>query len=62
MTQYKQVMQTDLCIRCGSCAEVCPCICFAPDGEMIRPDDCGACWQCVDECTVGALVSKDGCV
>jgi NAD-dependent dihydropyrimidine dehydrogenase PreA subunit len=59
MTQYKQVKQTDDCIRCGECATVCPCWCFADDGEMIKPDECGACWQCVEVCPVDALIERE---
>jgi len=57
---------TELCIRDGSCAEVCPVECIV-DGEekdgwnayYIDPDTCIDCGACEPECPVDAIFAED---
>jgi len=57
---------TELCERCGSCAEVCPTECIVagyPEDEWptyyIDPNECIDCATCVTECEQNAIFADD---
>jgi ferredoxin len=59
---------TELCIRDGSCAEVCPveCIVAGPEDDpkwgaayWIDPDTCIDCGACAPECPADAIYPED---
>ncbi len=59
---------TELCIRDGACAEICPveCITAGPEGDprwgkqyYINPDDCIECGACAPECPQDAIFPED---
>jgi len=59
---------TELCIRDGSCAEVCPveCIVAGPEDDpnwavsyFIDPDTCIDCGACAPECPTDAIFPED---
>lgn len=55
---------TELCIRDGSCAQVCPVECIVDGGEeegsyYIDPDTCIDCGACEPECPVDAIFAED---
>ncbi len=51
------VISAELCISCGTCAEVCPeeAISEGADCYVIDPELCIDCAACVDECSEGAI-------
>jgi ferredoxin len=57
---------TELCIRDGSCAQVCPVECIVDGKEengwntyYIDPDTCIDCGACAPECPVDAIFPED---
>lgn len=48
---------TNLCKKCGACAEVCPVECIEEDDEQyyIDPNECIECGTCEDECPEEAI-------
>lgn len=49
--------QTDLCIQCGACIDVCPTAAIAPeDVTQTDPAACLLCGACIRACPVGARV------
>ena len=57
---------TSLCLRDGSCVEVCPVECIVPgkpEGEWpwfyIDPDTCIDCGACIPECPYEAIFTED---
>lgn len=57
---------TNLCLRHGSCVEVCPVDCIKPGVPedkfptfYINPDECIDCGACEIECPHGAIFEKD---
>lgn len=52
---------TDLCTKCGSCAEICPteCIKAGDDQYYINPEECIDCASCIDECSEGAIFIEE---
>ncbi len=57
---------TNLCLRDGGCAEVCPVECIVPGNPVdqwplyyIDPDTCIDCGACVPECPWGAIFPEE---
>jgi ferredoxin len=57
---------TDLCIRDGACAEVCPVECIVPGQPIedwpwyyIDPDTCIDCGACIPECPIDAIFAAE---
>lgn len=55
------VVNGDLCIKCGTCAGVCPVEAFhiADDQYVVDPDTCIDCGVCISECPQSAITSDD---
>jgi len=55
------VVNGDLCIKCGTCAGVCPVEAFhiAEDQYVVDPDTCIDCGVCISECPQSAITSSD---
>ena len=53
------VVNGDLCIKCGTCAGVCPVEAFrvADDQYVVDPDVCIDCGVCISECPQSAITS-----
>lgn len=49
---------TEECIKCGACADVCPCEAIeeGADQYTIDADKCVDCGSCADGCPVSAIV------
>ena len=55
------VVNGELCIKCGTCASVCPVEAFriADDQYVVDPDTCIDCGVCISECPQSAITSDD---
>ncbi|MBR5598585.1 MAG: 4Fe-4S binding protein [Alphaproteobacteria bacterium] len=55
------VVNGDLCIKCGTCAGVCPVEAFrvADEQYVVDPDTCIDCGVCISECPQSAITSSD---
>ena len=53
------VVNGDLCVKCGTCAGVCPVEAFhiAENQYVIDPDTCIDCGVCISECPQEAISS-----
>ncbi|HHX42818.1 MAG TPA: electron transfer flavoprotein subunit alpha [Chloroflexi bacterium] len=50
------IIDTDACIGCGACVQVCPFAALEMDGSVAAVNDnCTACGACISECPVEAL-------
>ncbi len=47
------------CVKCGTCASVCPVSAFhvSEDQYVVDPDTCIDCGVCISECPQGAICS-----
>ncbi|WP_283170930.1 DUF362 domain-containing protein [Curtanaerobium respiraculi] len=50
-------INTEECIACGACAEVCPndVIVVEDVAKVVNPDDCIECGSCIEECPSEAI-------
>ena len=55
------VVNGDLCIKCGTCAGVCPVEAFrvADEQYVVDPDVCIDCGVCISECPQEAITPED---
>ena len=55
------VVNGDMCIKCGTCAGVCPVEAFhiCDEQYVVDPDTCIDCGVCISECPQGAISSDD---
>lgn len=52
---------TDLCVKCGTCADVCPvqAIQESETQMVVNPEVCIECGMCISECPQGAIKTLD---
>jgi len=65
MLNFKYEIDTDKCIGCEKCAEVCPTLAIDFDGEknkafVLDIDQCLICHQCLEVCPVDAIRMEGG--
>jgi len=49
-------VNSDLCVRCGACASVCPVDAIeATDGAVVANERCTECGLCKQVCPMGAI-------
>jgi NAD-dependent dihydropyrimidine dehydrogenase PreA subunit len=56
-------LNTDACIGCGACVEVCPHAVFAMEGgkaRILERSSCMECGACAKNCPTGAISVKSG--
>ena len=55
------VIDEELCVSCGICAEICPenAVFFKNTNPRINPDKCTGCGTCVDQCPNGAILLSE---
>jgi ferredoxin len=54
--QWKALVDTELCVGCGTCESVCPVEAISIEGQArIHIERCIGCGRCVQECPEGAL-------
>ncbi len=55
------VVNGDSCIKCGTCAGVCPVGAFhiCDEQYVVDPDTCIDCGVCISECPQSAITSDD---
>lgn len=51
----RPVINTDKCINCGACARRCKSSCIDPKAHQIDLSRCVVCFDCIDECSTGAI-------
>ena len=52
---FKLTIDTDKCINCGRCSRRCKASCIDKHNHIIDYSRCVACFDCIDNCTEGAL-------
>lgn len=50
------VVNSDVCVACGACADQCPVEAITVDGvAVVNADVCVSCGACADQCPVEAI-------
>ena len=52
---YHADVNTDLCVRCSRCADVCKASCIDPADMTVDTSRCVVCFDCMDVCPTGVL-------
>lgn len=52
---YAIDINTDLCIGCNRCVDVCKAHCIDPSAHTVDPTRCVVCFNCLDSCSNGAI-------
>lgn len=53
-------VDTDLCVNCGRCADVCPSECIDLTSHVVDASRCVVCFDCMDACPAGAITYRRG--
>lgn len=53
-------VNTDLCVRCRKCVDVCKAQCINPDDMTVDTARCVTCFNCADVCKPGAMTFRRG--
>jgi len=57
---YHPDVNTDLCVRCRRCVDVCKASCIEPDNMTVDTSRCVVCFNCMDVCATGAITYRRG--
>ncbi len=57
---YHADINTDLCVNCRRCVNVCPSQCINLDDHVVDPSRCVVCFECMDACPNSAITYRRG--
>lgn len=55
---YHADVNTDMCVRCSRCADVCKASCIDPADMTVDTSRCVVCFDCMDVCPTGAITYR----
>lgn len=60
LSLYHPDINTDLCINCGKCSDVCPSQCINLTDHVVDASRCVVCFDCMDICPNSAITYRRG--